>query len=166
MPDYAAQRANMVATQILTFWVTDERLLDAFRTVPREQFVPANKRDIAYAEAPIEIVPGRWLMPAGTFARLVQIAEVLPSDSILDVGCATGASQSFATRNRGSARLTHIVLSCVSTRHTSQDTPPGRIETRISDSGRASPLRIRNCRSCDSLACWSVDREPRVISIG
>jgi protein-L-isoaspartate(D-aspartate) O-methyltransferase len=98
MPDYAALRANMVATQIQTYSVTDERLLDAFRKVPREQFVPADKRGIAYAETPIEIVPGRWLMPAGTFARLIQIAEVLPSDSILDVGCATGYSTAVLAR--------------------------------------------------------------------
>jgi len=92
MPDFAAQRANMVATQVLANGVTEERLLDAFRAVPREQFVPADKRGIAYADAQLEIVPGRWLMEPRSFAKLLELVDILPSDSVLDIGCATGYS--------------------------------------------------------------------------
>src|SRR5437660_2221102 len=98
MPDYAAQRANMVATQILANGVTDERILDAFRAVPRELFVPAAKREIAYAELAIAVVPGRRLLPVRTFAKLVSLAEIRPDETILDVGCTTGYSTAVTAR--------------------------------------------------------------------
>ncbi|MGH6878209.1 MAG: protein-L-isoaspartate O-methyltransferase family protein [Rhizomicrobium sp.] len=92
MPDYAAQRHTMVALQILADGVTDERLLASFRDVPRERFVPAEKRSVAYADAPIELVHKRWLLEPRTFSKLLQLAEIRPSDSVLDVGCTTGYS--------------------------------------------------------------------------
>jgi protein-L-isoaspartate(D-aspartate) O-methyltransferase len=101
MPDYAAQRANMVATQVLANGVTEEHLLDAFRAVHREQFVPADKRGIAYADAPLEIVPGRQLMEPRSFAKLLGLAEILPSDSVLAIGCATGYSTAVIARLAG-----------------------------------------------------------------
>ena len=98
MPDYAAQRANMVATQIFANGVTDERLLDAFRTVPRELYVPAEKRGIAYAEVAVEVVPGRRLLPVRIFAKLLELAEIGPGETILDIGCATGYSAAVIAR--------------------------------------------------------------------
>ena len=98
MPDYAAQRANMVATQILTNGVSEERVLDAFQRVPREQFVPADKRAIAYAEAPVEVVRGRWLLTARSFAKLLELAEIRPEDTVLDIGCGTGYSTAVIAR--------------------------------------------------------------------
>jgi len=92
MPDYAALRANMVDTQVLANDVTEERILAAFRAVPREAFVPAARRGIAYAEAPLEIVPGRSLLSPRCFAKLVKLAGIRRDDTVLDIGCATGYS--------------------------------------------------------------------------
>jgi protein-L-isoaspartate(D-aspartate) O-methyltransferase len=92
MPDFATLRANMVATQILANGVTEERILDAFRAVPRELFVPAAKRGTAYVEASAEVVPGRYLLSPRCFAKLVALAKIGPEETVLDVGCATGYS--------------------------------------------------------------------------
>jgi protein-L-isoaspartate(D-aspartate) O-methyltransferase len=92
MPDYAAARANMVESQVRTNDVTDVRVQKALRDVPRERFVPASKRGIAYADAPIEVVPGRFLLDPRNIARLLQLAEIAPTETVLDVGCATGYS--------------------------------------------------------------------------
>jgi protein-L-isoaspartate(D-aspartate) O-methyltransferase len=92
MPDFVAQRQNMVASQILASGVTDERLMNAFAEVPRERFVPSAKRGVAYADAAIEVVPGRRLLEPRTLAMLLRLAEIDESDSVLDVGCATGYS--------------------------------------------------------------------------
>lgn len=98
MPDYVVQRLNMVDSQVLANGVTDDRLLQAFREVPRERFVPSAKRPVAYAEAEIEVVPGRSLLAPRTFAKLLELAEIEPSDSVLDVGCATGYSTALLAR--------------------------------------------------------------------
>lgn len=82
----------MVDSQLLANGVIDEALLEAFRKVSREDFVPAARRKVAYADTPIEIVSGRWLLAPATFARLLQLAAITSSDRVLDVGCLTGYS--------------------------------------------------------------------------
>ncbi|MBL6853339.1 MAG: protein-L-isoaspartate O-methyltransferase [Alphaproteobacteria bacterium] len=92
MADYATQRFNMVETQVRTNDVTDVRLHQVMNTVPRERFVPANRRAIAYADVPVEIAPGRFLLDPRTFAKLLQLANLRGTDPVLDVGCGTGYS--------------------------------------------------------------------------
>jgi protein-L-isoaspartate(D-aspartate) O-methyltransferase len=101
MPDYAAQRSNMVASQILPSGVTDSRLLEAIGAVPREAFVTAEKRSVSYVDAPIELVHRRWLLEPRTFARMLQLAEIQPTDRVLDVGCTTGYSTAVLARIAG-----------------------------------------------------------------
>jgi protein-L-isoaspartate(D-aspartate) O-methyltransferase len=90
MLDTAVQRANMVATQLRTNDVTDARICEAMRIVPREIFVPERLRPVAYMERTIDIAPNRVLMDARCFGKLVQLAAIGPRDSVLDVGCGTG----------------------------------------------------------------------------
>ena len=97
--DFTALRTKMVDGQLRTTDVTDLAILDAFLAVPREDFVPAKLRPLAYIDEDIEIFPGfdgdaRYLMEPSPFARLVQAAEITPSDLVLDVGCATGYAAS------------------------------------------------------------------------
>lgn len=98
MPNYLAQRFNMVESQIRTNDVTDIRVQEAMRVVPRERFVPAAKKGTAYAEAPLELVPGRYMLEPRAFAKLLQLAEIASTDSILDVACGTGYSSAVLAR--------------------------------------------------------------------
>jgi len=98
MPDYSAQRLIMVESQVRTNDVTDVRVQEAMREVPRERFVPTPKRPLAYADAIVEIAPGRFLLDPRTFSKLAQLAEIEPTDQILDVGCASGYSTAVLAR--------------------------------------------------------------------
>lgn len=98
MPDYAAQRFNMVESQVRTNDVPDRRIQQALLEVPRERFVPAAKRAMAYAEAAVEVVPGRFLLEPRTFAKLLYLASIGPEDTVLDIGCATGYSTAVLAR--------------------------------------------------------------------
>jgi protein-L-isoaspartate(D-aspartate) O-methyltransferase len=98
MSNAAAQRFNMVESQVRANDVTDIRVQEALRAVPRERFVPASKRAIAYVDAALELVPGRFLLEPRVYAKLLQLAEILPGDSALDVGCATGYSTAVLAR--------------------------------------------------------------------
>lgn len=98
MSNAAAQRFNMVESQVRANDVTDVRVQEALREVPRERFVPAAKRAVAYADGPLELVPGRFLLEPRVYAKLLQLAEIQPGDTVLDVGCATGYSTAVLAR--------------------------------------------------------------------
>src|SRR5687768_5830955 len=92
MSDYAAQRLNMLEAQVRANDVTDVRLQKAMLEVPREDFVPPERRAVAYMEGCVPVKKGRWLLDPRSFAKLAQLAAIRASDSILDVGCASGYS--------------------------------------------------------------------------
>lgn len=92
MTNFAVARTNMVESQVRTNKVTDQRVVDAMLTVPREVFVPETSRGIAYVDDAIAIAKGRYLMEPMVFARMLQAAEVLAGDKVLDIGCGTGYS--------------------------------------------------------------------------
>ena len=92
MLDSAAQRANMVATQLRTNDVTDARVRGAMLVVPRERFVPEALKPVAYMERCIALKDSRVILDARSFAKLLQLATILPDDFVLDLGCGTGYS--------------------------------------------------------------------------
>jgi len=104
MIDFERARASMVESQLRTDRVTDRRILSAIATLPRERFVPQEKRQLAYSDASLEVwpsidgAPARFLLPPVVLARLIQLAAVEAKDAVLDVGCATGYSTAVLAR--------------------------------------------------------------------
>ncbi len=102
--DFARARQNMVVSQVNPQSVTDKALLDALGEIPRERFVPATKRDIAYMDKEISLgisAPDgheRTMMMPVVFARLVALAQIKPTDLVLVIGCATGYSAAVIAR--------------------------------------------------------------------
>ena len=94
MTDCADARIMMVDTQVRTEGVTDYGIIRAMEEVPRERFVPARARPFAYSDADILVKDEdghhRRLMRPATLARLIQAAELAPTDFVLVIGAATG----------------------------------------------------------------------------
>jgi protein-L-isoaspartate(D-aspartate) O-methyltransferase len=88
----------MVDGQLRTTDVTVPAILDAMRSLPREMFVDEKRRPLAYLDEDIEVAPGRYLMEPSPFAKLLQLAEITPSDRVLDVGTGTGYSAAVLSR--------------------------------------------------------------------
>ena len=97
--DFAAARRNMVDCQILPNRVTDQRLIEALGTVPREAFVTTKFKGVAYVDEAIPLSGGRYLMEPLVTARLIQAAEPKAQDLALVIGCGTGY---------GAAVLSHL----------------------------------------------------------
>ncbi len=98
MTDFDMARANMVESQVRPNGITDHRIIAAMAEIPRENFVPAGRRDIAYVDDDIEIAAGRYLTEPMVFARLVQLAEIKAEDKILHVGAASGYGTAVLAR--------------------------------------------------------------------
>lgn len=91
-PSSATRRQTMIDSQLRTVGIIDVDVLRAFEVVDREAFVSPAFINLAYADAAIEVAPGRWLLEPMTLALLLQNARVVPSDRVLVVGAATGYS--------------------------------------------------------------------------
>lgn len=96
MFDFAAARTRMVDGQLRPNDVTDWPILDAMGAIPREEFVPAARRELAYIDVNLALQEdatvdrGRSLIQPVVLARLLQAATLSATDSVLTVGCVTG----------------------------------------------------------------------------
>ncbi|HSM12297.1 MAG TPA: protein-L-isoaspartate(D-aspartate) O-methyltransferase [Lysobacter sp.] len=90
MPDYAAQREQMVQRQIARRGVLDPRVLEAMRRVPREQFVDAGFREFAYADSPLPIEHGQTISQPYIVAVMLEAAQLSPGDRALEIGAGSG----------------------------------------------------------------------------
>jgi protein-L-isoaspartate(D-aspartate) O-methyltransferase len=85
-----AARLNMVESQLRTNRVADQAVLDAFLAVPREAFVPERLRNVAHVDEDLPLGSGRWLMEPMVLGRLIQLAGIAPTETVLEIGAATG----------------------------------------------------------------------------
>lgn len=83
-------RHNMVISQLRTFEVLDDRLLELMERAPRQEFVPPAYRNLAFADMQIPLGNGEVMMAPLVEARLVQTLDIKPSDRILEIGTGTG----------------------------------------------------------------------------
>ena len=99
---FRSLRVKMVDGQVRTTDVTSAPLLEALLSVPRELFVGDQQRDLAYIDEDIRIGGGadgaRYLMEASPLAKLMQLAEINPTDSVLDVGSGSGYASAILSR--------------------------------------------------------------------
>jgi protein-L-isoaspartate(D-aspartate) O-methyltransferase len=101
MSDFSTARQRMVDGQVRTSDVTDPRIIDAMLELPREAFVPEDKRALAYLDLDLDVTmspPKRYLLKPMLTARLLQAAAIEEADNVLVVGCATGYAAAIAAR--------------------------------------------------------------------
>jgi protein-L-isoaspartate(D-aspartate) O-methyltransferase len=85
-----SQRDYMVRTQIEARGVTDRRVLDAMRAVPRHLFLPENLRRLAYDDSPISIGYGQTISQPYIVAYMTELLQPKPTDKVLDIGTGSG----------------------------------------------------------------------------
>ena len=95
MVDFEQARAQMLESQLRAGGITDSAILAQMRRVPRELFVPAERRALAYADD-IQWFDGtgprRFMAAPVTLAKLLKLGDIEATHSVLDVGTATGYS--------------------------------------------------------------------------
>ena len=110
MSGFATARQKMVDGQVRTSDVTDNRILDAMLALPREEFVPADKRALAYLDLDLDVAAAgsakRFLVKPVLTAKLLQAAELGDTDNVLIVGAATGYAAAVAAKLAGKVTAT------------------------------------------------------------
>jgi protein-L-isoaspartate(D-aspartate) O-methyltransferase len=88
--DLTQERHQMVQEQLVRRGIRDERVLDAMRKVPREQFIDRNLVDQAYVDGPLPIGGGQTISQPYVVARMCELARVRSEDVVLEVGAGCG----------------------------------------------------------------------------
>jgi protein-L-isoaspartate(D-aspartate) O-methyltransferase len=83
-------RFNMIEQQIRTWDVLDDRVLNVLSSIPRENFVPANRRDLAFTDISIPLAHNQVMMPPKLEGKLLQALTIKPDDRILEIGTGSG----------------------------------------------------------------------------
>lgn len=97
VPDFAAARRAMVESQLRPQGVTDQAVLAAMDSVPREHFVPEAVRALAYVDRSVAIGNGRFLAPPGVHGQLLTQMAPQPHERALVVGAGSGYSAALLT---------------------------------------------------------------------
>ncbi|MDX5349756.1 MAG: protein-L-isoaspartate O-methyltransferase [Paracoccaceae bacterium] len=98
MSEFATRRVMMVDTQVRPSDVTKFPIIDAMLSVPREVYVPADRREAAYIGENLPLVPGRVMLEPRTLAKLLDALDVQPDEMVLDLGCGLGYSAAVLAR--------------------------------------------------------------------
>jgi protein-L-isoaspartate(D-aspartate) O-methyltransferase len=102
MSGFSTARQKMVDGQVRTNDVTDRRILDTMLGLPREDFVPDDKRGLAYLDLDLDVASAgsakRFLVKPVLTAKMLQAADIAAADNVLIVGCATGYAAAIAAK--------------------------------------------------------------------
>jgi protein-L-isoaspartate(D-aspartate) O-methyltransferase len=90
MFDVQFARRQMIEQQVRAWDVLDLKVLDALEQVPREEFVPAMYRELAFADTNVPIGHGQAMLAPKVEGRILQALDVQPGDLALEVGTGTG----------------------------------------------------------------------------
>jgi protein-L-isoaspartate(D-aspartate) O-methyltransferase len=88
--DFARARFNMVEQQVRTWDVLDHRVLDVLHEIPREAFVPNERRGMAYADVELPIGFGQQMFKPVFDGRVLQALKPQPGDDVLEIGTGSG----------------------------------------------------------------------------
>jgi protein-L-isoaspartate(D-aspartate) O-methyltransferase len=96
----------MVETQLRGRGIRDERVLEAMARLPRERFVPEDRRTVAYSDEALPIPAGQTISQPWIVARMTELLAPRPGERVLDVG--TGSGYQAAILALLGARVTSI----------------------------------------------------------
>ena len=90
IPDWFTERRKMVDVQLRRRGIRDERVLAAMSGIPREEFVPAESRVVAYADNPTHLGYGQTISQPYMTALMAELLQLTGTETVLEVGAGCG----------------------------------------------------------------------------
>ena len=106
MTNFAAERDAMIERQIEARGIREPTIREAFRSVPREEFLSPEYADLAYGDHPLPIEAGQTISQPYIVALMIRAAEIKAGDNVLEIGAGSGYAAAVMSRIAG--RVTAI----------------------------------------------------------
>lgn len=90
MKDLALDRERMLAEHLVGRGIADKGVLEAMRSVPREEFVPVGERQFSYGDFPLPIGEGQTISQPYIVAFMAELLELRHGDRVLEIGTGSG----------------------------------------------------------------------------
>ena len=113
--NFELARHNMIEQQIRPWDVLDQQVLDTLAQLPREDFVPARYRNLAFGDIAIPLGQGEFMLKPNVEARILQALALRPTDQVLEIGTGSGYLTAGLARLAGAVVSVDIVPDFVET---------------------------------------------------
>lgn len=90
--ELALRRERMVQVHLYGRGIRDERVIDAFRRIPRDAFVPKHLLDAAYDDEPLPIGLGQTISQPFLVAEMLAALHLSGGERVLEIGTGSGWS--------------------------------------------------------------------------
>ena len=101
MSVFETAREAMVVSQLQPAGITSERVLDAYRTTPREDYLPENLKSVCYLDESLKLGNGQVMLEPLLHGLMVEELKIKATDRVLDVGDTTGYSAAILAKLGG-----------------------------------------------------------------
>jgi protein-L-isoaspartate(D-aspartate) O-methyltransferase len=98
MDDLLDRNERMIRRQIVARGISDRRVLDAMRSVPRELFVPPELADAAYDDAPLPLGLGQTISQPFIVAFMTDALHLRGDEKVLEIGTGSGYQTAVLAR--------------------------------------------------------------------
>src|SRR5262245_13099027 len=134
------QREEMISAQLTPRGITDPRVLEAMRSVPRHLFVPEAQRVHAYEDRALPVGEDQTISQPYIVALMTQLARVEPNAKVLEVGTGSGYQAAILSRMGARVYTIEIVPALARRARKALETLDYRnIEYRVGDGYRGWP---------------------------
>lgn len=87
---YHQKAVKMVEEQVIARGVTDDRVIEAMKRVPRHLFIPSGERDQAYGDHPLPIGEGQTISQPYVVAKMTELLKLKGNEKVLEIGTGSG----------------------------------------------------------------------------
>jgi len=106
---YTSLRNGMVSSQIESRGISDPKVLEAMRSVPRHLFVPSKYRNESYEDTPLPIGYGQTISQPYIVALMTELLCLNSSSKVLEVGTGSGYQAAVLSHIAGQVYSVEIV---------------------------------------------------------
>lgn len=87
---FEQERKRMVEEQLVRRGIRDPKILDAFRAVPRHEFVPPESNHLAYLDGPLPIGEGQTISQPYIVGLMTELLRLEGNEKVLEIGTGSG----------------------------------------------------------------------------